>query len=379
MRILFSSTWGVGHVFPMVPLARAFVAAGHELVWIAHEPALARIQAAGLPARRGGLDADGVRAVLARNKEETAGLAGEAHAAHAFPRMFGLGGTPPMLADLLPLVQEWQPDLMVHEPAELAAPLAAALTSTRLVTHSWGGPVPPPILSAAAEVLAPLWVEHGLEVAPHAGEFRDGYLQLMPPSMQFIPVDHVTSPVLPLQPEGYAGEESPLALDDDDRPLVYVTLGTVFANPFAQQAAIDGALDSGARVLVTVGPQGDPDALESRGGPVRIERWVPQTQVLDRAALLVSHGGSGSFLGALRVGIPQLCLPQGADQFRNGEAVARAGCGTTLVPDEVTPGGVQAAIRDLLADPAPRERAQRVAAEIAAMPTAEQTVRALTV
>jgi MGT family glycosyltransferase len=196
--------------------------------------------------------------------------------------------------------------------------------------------------------------------------------------MQFIPTDHVTSTVLALKPEGYAGEESGWQHDDDARPLVYVTLGTVFANPLAQQAAIDGALDCGARVIVTVGPQGDPAVLDTRGGPVRIERWIPQTQVLDKAALLVSHAGSGSFLGALRVGIPQLCLPQAADQFRNADAVTRSGSGTTLAPGEVTPSAVRAAIRFLLTDSGPRQVAQQVAAAIAAMPTATTTARTLT-
>jgi MGT family glycosyltransferase len=246
------------------------------------------------------------------------------------------------------------------------------------VTHAWGAPVPPTILAAAGDALAPFWSEHGLPVAPFAGEFKDGYLDLCPPSMQFVANDHVSSPVLGLKPEGYAGEESEFRLEDDPRPLVYVTLGTVFANPVAQQAAIDGVLECGARVLVTVGPQGDPAALDTRGGSVRIERWIPQTQVLQKAALLVSHAGSGSFLGALRVGIPQLCLPQAADQFRNGDAVSRSGTGKTLMPDEVTASSVRGAIGFLLTDAGPHRAAQHVAAEIAAMPTATKTAHVLT-
>lgn len=378
VRILFSSTWGVGHVFPMVPLARALADLGHDVLWVAHEPACAHVAAAGLETRAAGLDAAGVQAAFARNRSETAAMPSEAHAAYTFPRMFGEAATPPMVADLLPLVRRWKPDLMVHEPAELAAPLVAALTGTRLVTHAWGAPVPSAILTAAADALAPCWAEHGWEVAPFAGQFKDGYLDLCPPSMQFIATDHVSSAVLPLRPEGYAGEGSGWQLDDDPRPLVYVTLGTVFANPFAQQAAIDGALECGARVVVTVGPQGDPAALDTRGGPVRIERWIPQTQVLEEAALLVSHGGSGSFLGALRVGIPQLCLPQAADQFRNSDAVSRSGSGTTLVPAEVTTAAVHDAIRLLLTDPGPRGVAQQLAAEVAAMPSAATTAEALT-
>jgi UDP:flavonoid glycosyltransferase YjiC (YdhE family) len=378
VRILFSSTWGVGHVFPMVPLARALVDLGHDVMWVGHEPACAHVAAAGLRTRAAGLDAAGVQAVVARNRSETVTMPSEGHAAYTFPRMFGLEATPAMLGDLLSFSRRWKPGLMIHEPAELAAPLVAALMGIRLVTHAWGAPVPPAILAAAADALAPYWSEHGLAVAPFAGEFKDGYLHLCPPSMQFITTDHVSSTVLPLKPEGYSGEESGLQLDDDARPLVYVTLGTVFSNPVAQQAAIDGALDCDARVIVTVGPQGDPAALDTRGGPVKIARWIPQTQVLEKAALLVSHAGSGSFLGALRVGIPQLCLPQAADQFRNSDSLSRTGAGTTLRPREVTATSVQAAIRLLLTDAGPRQAAQRVAAEIAAMPTAATTAQILT-
>jgi UDP:flavonoid glycosyltransferase YjiC (YdhE family) len=92
-----------------------------------------------------------------------------------------------------------------------------------------------------------------------------------------------------------------------------------------------------------------------------------------RNPLLVSHGGSGSFLGALRAGIPQLCLPQAADQFRNSDAVSRSGSGTVLVPAEVTPAAVSGAIRSLLTDPGPRRVAQQLAAEVAAMPSAAMT------
>lgn len=378
MRVLVSSTWGVGHVFPMVPLARALADRGHEVLWVAHEPARTYIAAAGLATRAGGLDSAGVQAAQARNRAGTASMPKEEHAAFAFPNMFGLAATPPMLGDLLPLARTWKPDLMVHEPAELAAPLVAALTDTPLLTHSWGAPVPAPILGAAADALAPLWAENGLDVPPFAGEFKDGYLDLCPRSMRFISTEHISSSVLPLRPEGYAGAEPAFHIDDDSRPLVYVTLGTVFANPAAQQAAIDAALGCGARVIVTVGPQGDPGALDTRGGPVRIERWIPQTAVLEKAALLVSHAGSGSFLGALRVGIPQLCLPQAADQFRNGEAVARRGAGTVLMPAQVTTTAVRTAIAFLLTDPGPHKVAQQVAAEIATMPSPTAMASTLT-
>ncbi len=61
MRVLFSSTLGYGHVFPMVPLAQACLAAGHDVLWVAGEPAGPLVEAAGIPYAAAGLDAHWVR------------------------------------------------------------------------------------------------------------------------------------------------------------------------------------------------------------------------------------------------------------------------------------------------------------------------------
>ena len=84
--------------------------------------------------------------------------------------------------------------------------------------------------------------------------------------------------------------------------------------------------------------------------------------------MVVSHAGSGTFLGALAEGLPQLCLPQAADQFRNSEGARRAGVAAVLHPDESSPEAIAERGRR-----APRRRRRApagrgVAAEIAAMP-----------
>ena len=75
-------------------------------------------------------------------------------------------------------------------------------------------------------------------------------------------------------------------------------------------------------------------------------------------------------LATLARGIPQLCLPQAADQFLNSGAVAAAGAGLELAPAEATAGAIAAAARRLLSEPAFRTTAGAIAAEIAAMPEA---------
>ena len=272
MRVLFSSTWGVGHVFPMVPLARAFVAAGHDVLWVTNEPTCALVRASGLEPRPGGLGRDGLAEVRRRLAEATAPLPGPARAGFAFPHMFGAWATPAMAADLLETARTWQPDLLVHEPAELASPLVGAVLGIRSVTHSWGGAIPPELLTAAAEQVAPLWAEHGLDVAPYAGSFSSTYLDLCPPSVQPVPLDHVRD-VRALRPGRYSGEHSgtgPEPAAPGAQPLVYLTLGTVHSSASVMGTVLGGLSELPVRVLATVGPDGDPSALGPLGNNVRV-------------------------------------------------------------------------------------------------------------
>lgn len=93
--------------------------------------------------------------------------------------------------------------------------------------------------------------------------------------------------------------------------------------------------------------------------------------------MVASHGGSGTVLAALGMAIPQLCLPQAADQFINAAAVARSGAGLAVPPGEVGPAAVGSAVRQLLDDPAHRRHAQLVADEIASMPSPDEVASVL--
>jgi Glycosyl transferases, related to UDP-glucuronosyltransferase len=116
----------------------------------------------------------------------------------------------------------------------------------------------------------------------------------------------------------------PVAFDDDGAassvtpasgpgvdPLVYLTLGSVDRDRSALKTALEASAAQRVRVLVTVGMTGDPAALGPQPDRVRVERYVPQTQILRHCAVVVSHAGSGTFLAALAAGVPQLCLPTG--------------------------------------------------------------------
>jgi UDP:flavonoid glycosyltransferase YjiC (YdhE family) len=145
----------------------------------------------------------------------------------------------------------------------------------------------------------------------------------------------------------------------------------------ALRAAATGLGTLDVDVLVTVGPDGDPDALGPLPDSVRVERFVAQAALLGQLDLVVHHCGSGTMLGALAHGLPQLALPHGADQFANAEALVANGAGRRLLPEEITPEAVAEAASALLAEPAPRAAARRLAAEIAAMPSPAAVVAEL--
>lgn len=148
---------------------------------------------------------------------------------------------------------------------------------------------------------------------------------------------------------------------DWDRPLVYLTFGTAYATAEALRPVLDALAVLPVEVLAATGPAVEPWA-DPRAN-VRVERWVPQQRVLERADLVVHHGGSGTVLGAFAAAVPQVVLPRGADQFTNADAVVAAGVGVRAEPEEVADQ-----VRALLADGEVRTNARRLAAEVAAMP-----------
>ena len=111
----------------------------------------------------------------------------------------------------------------------------------------------------------------------------------------------------------------------------------------------------------------NPGTCRWRRGSTRPRCWAA-------ALAVVSHGGSGTFLGALAQGVPQLCLPQARRPVPERRGREPAGASLTLRPAEVTAASVRAAVERLLADPDLRVGAERVADEIAAMPGPDEVV-----
>ena len=382
MRVLITTPGLVGHIHPMVPLARAIMARGHEVRWATTVDGVGHVDAAGIH----GVSASSFvmdPAEVGRRFPELGELAPPDVPEVMFSKVFGALAAPPMLEGLVPLVQEWRPDLVVSDAGELAGPIAAAERGVPNVTKGFGPALPERRVALAAVEVAPLWRSRGLEPRPYGGCYDHLYLDPYPPALGVEPGDHIPHRQL-VRPvsrtdraETAAAETLPLPAGSVDVPIVYVTMGTVF-NAVGPLLVVLGALAAlPVRVLVTVGPNGDPAALGEQPPNVRVERYVPQSEVLRHCELVVSHAGSGTVLGTLALGMPQLCLPQGADQFLNASAVAAAGAGLALTPADATVEAVAHAVGRLLEDDSYRQAARQVAASIESMPSVDDVAGVL--
>lgn len=373
MRVLFTTTPGPGHIHPMVPLATAFARGGHEVAWAVADEVCPKLRREGFEAFAAGRG-DVTFAEFGERFPESRGLAGDELLQSMFAGFFGAIRAEAMLEDLLPVARRWRPGLLINDQAELAGPIAAAALGIPNVTHAHGGALPRRLLDAASEVAAPLWRGQGLEPRPFAGTYEHLYLDIYPPSLQTADMRHIPA-VQPLRPVAFAtrGEAAgEWRGEDRGRPLVYVTFGTVFNRDTALIGTVVEALrELPVHVVVTLGTDRDVGALGDQPPNVEVADYIPQTELLPRCAAVVSHAGSGTFLAAIGHGLPQLLIPQGADQHLNAAAGAGSGACIAIQPADVTVERVRGAARRLLDDPVFRAAAAGVSEEIAAMPAPE--------
>ncbi len=368
VRVLFSCTASDGHFMPLVPLARAFVARGDEVVFATAGGFADRVGDFGFGVLPAGLSVVELNKRYAPFRERLATIPFDERRAHAFAWRFAGLDAPAKVDALVAHARSWGPDLIVHESSDLAAPAVATALEVDSAHHTFGLGLPRVCLERAVPALESLWRNLGLEPEQHAGLFRGTYIDVGPPSLMPAEPPPGTQ-VVPLRPatrgSAPAGWQERLT---GEKPVVYVTLGTQFNEPgrFALLLEALSAVDCTA--VVTVGADQDPATLRPPPDTI-VERYIPQANVLPLADAVICHGGSGSTLAALAHGLPLVLLPAGADQFENAGACSRAGTAIELRPPAVTVDSVRAAVTSVLEDRAYAEAAKGIAAEIERMLT----------
>ena len=318
-RVLFASLASPGHAFPMVPLAVAAREAGHDVHFAAGDHVHPALAAHGLRPFR---------------------------PADSFYEIYP--------EDLLPELERLAPDLVVHGWGVPGAAEAARRAGIRSRWHGFGRLFPEGIGLVRPSMDLP-------------------HVDICPPSLRS---PGLTAETIPLRPVPYAEPGGARTARRGPRPLVFVTMGTAFGTPRLLATVLHGLRHLHADVMVATGGTTMEDDIPDNAV---VRPWVAQAALLPIVDLVVHHGGSGTMLGALTHGIPQLVLPQGADQFANAAALEAVGAAIRLGPEQQHPDTIAASARTLLTGRGDDHRAaaRAIAGEIAAMPSPAEVIAVL--
>jgi UDP:flavonoid glycosyltransferase YjiC (YdhE family) len=388
MRVLLASTAGAGHYNPLVPFAEAVRRRGDDVLFVVPPGLADTVRAAGLDHRIGAdppaEELDAIWARWAVAPPEEAAVLGNRD-------IFGRLDTAAMLPAVDDTCRDWRPDVVLRDPCEFAS---------AIVADRYGIDSAQVAISRADVELGSLRL-----AAPVLEPYSDGIVEriVATPYLSRFPASTDPSPYPITRRYRDVLAVPAAALPDwwpsDDRPLVYVTFGSVAGSVaggvsigvsigvLACRAVLDAVADLPVRVLLTVGRAVDPAELGDIPANVHVEAWVPQSDVLACAAAVVCHGGSGTTFGTLAAGVPLVVVPLFADQPGNARCVAAAGAGVVVEP---APGAaatdrigrehapqIRAAVQAVLADPSYSRAAQRVADEMRDTPSVDELLSEL--
>ncbi|MDQ4009166.1 MAG: hypothetical protein M3228_00325 [Actinomycetota bacterium] len=377
MRVLCSTPPMEGNFAPVVPLAVALVREGHDVLVATAADLIERVRLVGLAAAVAGPTAAEAAGRAMSDPEFAAGRQPWRIGAVMFARIMATEKLPALHA----LADDFAPDLILHPPVDLAAPLLAATRALPSVTYGTGLLLEPELIATMAGWVAPLWRAARAEPDDHAGLYRGGYLNPVPTSLQptLGPATGRAHPIRPCVPGSPHDRLPGWAARLGSRPLIYVSLGTVpiFNQPETFAPILEALGGEDVDVVVTVGHTNDPAALGPLPPTVHVEQWLSLAAVLPRCDAVVCHGGAGTTLAALACGLPLVLIPRGADQFPTAAACHRAGAAWILTPEHLTVDAMRAGVRTVLANGSYRAAALRLQAEINDMPPAERIARNL--
>lgn len=378
MRFILFNIPSSGHVNPSLPLAAELVGRGHEVDFYLTEGYRVEVERTGATFRAyEGLDDDYFEAVSRRfNPPRLATQLMETSAE--------------LLPGFVEMLRQVRPDAVIYDTMCPWGRLAAKATGLPAVASMALMDLPDSMLFKTGQLLPTLWLiarglgwlrryrraarrvgrEWGVEVAPFPGvinwpgDLTISYTsELFPPKGR--PYANSTVHVGPPFQSPWDEAEFPFEELDDSRPLIYVSLGTVFNDrPDFFRACIEAFGTGEWQLVMAVGDKLDIKALGPPPPGVIVRPFVPQTRILERASLFVTHSGANSVHEGLYCDLPLLLVPQQLEQAMIAARVEQLGAGRVLQPQKVTAKRLAALAAKLLDDPGYRDSAARIGASL---------------
>ena len=374
MRVLLAPHGTRGDVEPMLALADALVARGHEVAFVVPANFVASIRSRGFQAASNGID---VEAVLTAPDADLHSMRWQHRhlsdlTAQLFASLTGHSG---------------DADLIVGAGIQLAASSVAEqrdIPYASVVFCPCAVPsraAPPP---AVKRQTLPRWVNRLLwDVAGpvsalamrspiNRGRAQLGLRPLDNPLAQIagdlflVAADRDLAPMPDDAPARAVATDAWIAATTEppldarlasflsrDPPPVYVGFGSMVAARAGALArdVVAAVRAVGRGVLVGSGWADLAQHLEE-DDEVLVARAVPHATVFPRVAAVIHHGGAGTTTAAAAAGVPQIVLPHILDQFYWAHRIAQLGLGPRGLPVQlVTADIVAERLDDALSDP----------------------------
>nr|AKT74299.1 TxnB10 [Streptomyces bottropensis] len=413
MRILFVVWPMAAHLYPIVPLARAFQAAGHETRVASHPALVDEIARAGLTAVSVGTP-DTMPALsevgdYVLPEEERSRLAkafnispADEHAwfmfsyfALAGTRIFhspggGSDGAVPGTDHLVDIVRAWKPDLVLWDMWPGAA-IAARVTGAAQARFLWG----PDYCGWARQRYLRLggaeWTgrqeplaEAVTEAAQRYGVTVDDELLLGQLTLDPTPtVLRLDTPATAVSMRRVPYTSTDVVPDwlrrPPGRPRVAMSLGMSGREYATNGALVTKLLEMVAGLDIEVVATFSEVQLTGQRVPdnVRTLDYVPFNQLLPTCSAIVHHGGSGTVMAAVAHRVPQLIEEEGLEAATYAPYVMRHGAGLTLDHKKQSVDVMRARLLRVLHEPSFRSGADTLHAEWLAMPSPRDVVPVL--
>lgn len=151
-------------------------------------------------------------------------------------------------------------------------------------------------------------------------------------------------------------------LDAGEPPIIFTPGSAAATMQRFFVASIEAAQRLGRRAMLVTNfpgqlPRELPHGIKAFG-------YLPFSEVLPRAALMVYHGGIGTLAQTVRAGVPHLAVPSAHDQFDNGWRLEQLGLGRSIPRTGFRADRAASAIGSILADTGLKHRARQFAARI---------------
>ncbi len=139
---------------------------------------------------------------------------------------------------------------------------------------------------------------------------------------------------------------------DGDRPVVHVTQGTIDNANLGRlvEPTIDALADEDVVVVATTGGRAISDLKIPLPPNTYVAEYIPHDLLLPKVDVMVTNGGYGAVQRALSMGVPLVVAGNTEDKPEVAARVAWTGAGVNLKTGDPSPHAVRSAVRKVLSD-----------------------------